>query len=175
MVYSKSDVLFVGDSHIELCNWSNVLNNPNVKNLGIHGNVLEGVINQVNNFPLTLRPKEINIMVGINDLRRHKTVAKLILDYDSLINKLVDKYPSVKLNIYSILPISNHLEIFDKKIILSNIQLQKLALKYSCYYIDLYPLFVHKEKYDLKKEYTYDGLHLNGSGYLVWGNIINNN
>ncbi len=38
-------------------------------------------------------------------------------------------------------------------------------------YIDLFPLFSNDDD-TLKEEYTLDGLHPNGKGYLVWKSAI---
>ena len=167
MIYDSSDILFMGDSHIEMCNWSNILNDTNIKNLGIGGNVLDGVINQIININIP-PPLEIHFMVGINDLRRNKTVKKLIHDYDSLITYTLNKYPNTKIYVYSILPMRGQLDIFDKKIISTNEQLGLLSQMHNCYYMDLYPLFLSENKFNLNKNYTFDGLHLNGKGYVVW-------
>jgi lysophospholipase L1-like esterase len=44
--------------------------------------------------------------------------------------------------------------------------LRALAAARGASYVDLHPAFA--EDGELKAEYTHDGLHLNGAGYLAW-------
>ncbi len=49
--------------------------------------------------------------------------------------------------------------------------MQELAQKYNYQYIDLFSHFCDVEN-QLDAQYTKDGLHLNGQGYLVWKSVI---
>jgi len=47
-----------------------------------------------------------------------------------------------------------------------------LTEKYKLTYINLFDLF-RTENNELNPEFTFEGLHLNGQGYLVWKKAIN--
>ena len=53
-----------------------------------------------------------------------------------------------------------------------NARLETLAKEKKITFINLYPLFTEKGTNVLKKELTYDGLHLNDEGYKVWVDAI---
>ena len=52
-----------------------------------------------------------------------------------------------------------------------NSELRKLCTQHGITFIDLFPFFTN-EKNKLKEEFTFDGLHPNGKGYLVWKSAI---
>ena len=52
-----------------------------------------------------------------------------------------------------------------------NAGLKQLGIKNNITIIDLYSPFVDDQGL-LKKEYTYDGVHLTGKGYAVWASIL---
>jgi lysophospholipase L1-like esterase len=52
-----------------------------------------------------------------------------------------------------------------------NEQLKDLAKTFPFQYIDLFSSFLDGNN-ELDAQYTTDGLHLNGQGYLIWKGII---
>jgi lysophospholipase L1-like esterase len=52
-----------------------------------------------------------------------------------------------------------------------NTELKGLCLQYKIKFIDLFPLFINKNN-KLKKDFSFDGLHPNGKGYLIWKSAI---
>jgi len=52
-----------------------------------------------------------------------------------------------------------------------NNHLKNIAKEDGLTYIDLFSVFAD-ENNRLKKEYTHDGLHVNGEGYLLWKKTI---
>jgi lysophospholipase L1-like esterase len=79
--------------------------------------------------------------------------------------------------VQSLFPTNNEFDHFpraqnkDDEIRAVNIGIEKIAGEYGITFIDLYPHFMDKEG-KLSKEYTNDGLHLMGKGYLKWTEII---
>lgn len=45
--------------------------------------------------------------------------------------------------------------------------IQKIAAEYDLIFVNLYPHFTDKNG-DLDRKYTADGIHLNGNGYKIW-------
>ena len=84
--------------------------------------------------------------------------------------------PKTKIYVQSVLPVNedipNRLGHADNEdVIRLNTELKKLCLHYGIKFIDLFPLFKN-EKNKLKEQFTFDGLHPNGKGYLVWKSAI---
>ena len=59
----------------------------------------------------------------------------------------------------------------NDKVIELNLKLRELAKDFSYQYIDLFPAFLDTNN-ELDSQYTTDGVHLNGQGYLIWKGII---
>jgi lysophospholipase L1-like esterase len=113
-------------------------------------------------------------MVGINDLisKSGETVAKSLKELVWAIRKLS---PDSKIYVQSILPINNSIKRTgrnNKDIEYVNSELSAFCKnKANIEYINLHDIFAD-EKGNLKAEYTLDGGHLNGAGYLKWKEIV---
>ena len=59
----------------------------------------------------------------------------------------------------------------ENVIIETNKRFEALAEKHGIVWIDLYSRFVGPDG-KMKKEYTNDGLHLLGAGYIVWRDAV---
>ena len=59
----------------------------------------------------------------------------------------------------------------NNDIIRINKGINELAKKYSLTYINLFDEFKSNEN-ELNLVYSFDGLHLNGLGYLLWKDVI---
>lgn len=63
----NSDVIFLGDSITDKCEWTELLENPNIKNRGISGDTTERILNRLDEI-VESKPKQIFLMVGIMTL-----------------------------------------------------------------------------------------------------------
>lgn len=167
-----SEIIFLGNSITEGGDWYELFGKGNIKNRGIGGDVINGVIDRLDEV-VESNPKKIFLMIGINDLSRKRTVDQILTDYERLILLIKEKSPKTVLYIQSILPTDNreNLQIIDIQTI--NKGLIKLTNKYDLIYLNLFDLLKTKEN-RLDTVYTYDGLHLKTKGYLVWKKAIEN-
>ena len=91
---------------------------------------------------------------------------------------LPDSFPETKVYLQSLLPINESFNRYKRltnktyQIPEINARLETLAKEKKITFINLYPLFTEKGTNVLKKELTYDGLHLNDEGYKVWVDAI---
>ena len=53
-----------------------------------------------------------------------------------------------------------------------NLELERISAKYDATYVDLFSALSDSDSGKLKKEFTNDGLHLSGKGYLVWRDCL---
>jgi len=166
MPNDTSEIIFLGNSITDYCEWYELFGNANIKNRGIGGDIINGVIDRLDEI-VESNPKKIFIMIGINDLGRKRSVEQILTDYDRLLSLIKKKSPETRLFIQSILPTDNreNLQIVD--IIAINAGLKNLTEKYDLTYVNLFDLLKTKEN-KLDTIYTFDGLHLNGKGYLIW-------
>jgi len=170
----KNDIIFIGDSLIEACEWSELFNNIRIKNRGISADTTEEVYKRLDKI-LESQPKKIFIMIGTNDMGMEDNKSKIIMNYKKIMDKIINESPHTKIYIQSILPANNSFNSREKRkneeIIKVNKQIAVLATEYKSTYIDLFSFFT-TENNQLNAKYTNDGLHLNGSGYLLWKSKI---
>ena len=147
---TSKDIIFLGNSITNGCEWAELFQNKNVKNRGISGDICMGVYDRLD-----------PIVKG--------KPAKIFLKQES---------PKTKLYLQSVLPVNDCYGMFNghtsrwqvvKQI---NDLLEPLAVKEGVAYIDLYSHFVEKETGKMNPVYTNDGLHLLGKGYLLWRDIV---
>lgn len=114
-------------------------------------------------------------MIGINDLlNERKPVSQIASNYRSILEKLKLAAPKTTVIIQSLLPVNKNLykrEVNTQDIVALNAQLQELANEFSFPYVDLHNKFSNTQ-HQLDSEYTLDGVHLNGLGYLLWRDVI---
>lgn len=170
---TTEEIVFLGDSLTDLCEWSEVFRNQNIKNRGICGDTTAGILNRINNI-IESQPQKLFIMIGINDLNQGILVEDIEKNYQSILEIFKNQIPGANVFIQSLLPVNNQLFInqgVNDKIIVLNSKLEDLSKKFSFQYIDLFTVFLD-ENNQLDAAYTSDGIHLNGQGYLVWQAII---
>ena len=172
---SEEEIIFLGDSLTDLCEWSEFFRNARIKNRGICGDTTEGILNRINNI-VESKPQKLFLMIGINDLSQGRYVGDLLNSYKLILKTLQEQTPKTKVFIQSLLPVNtkkflNRNPELTNKVVKVNDALKELAKEFSFQYIDLYSSFLDKNN-QLDAQYTSDGVHLNGQGYLIWKDII---
>lgn len=170
MPNDTSDIIFLGNSITDYCDWHELFGVANIKNRGIAGDDIYGVTERLTEV-LDSYPKKIFLMIGINDIASGNAIEKIIVDYDKLITLIIRNSPKTELYIQSILPTDNREAKKVADIIEVNKRLKILAAKYNLVYVDLFNL-LKNEQNKLDTKYTFDGLHLNGAAYLIWKKAI---
>mgnify|MGYP001793950206 CR=1 FL=1 len=171
---SSDSILFVGDSLTDQGEWVELLGNPNIKNRGISGDTIGRILNRLDTIIQT-KPKQIFLMVGINDLVNEKKSIEAVLEgYKTILSELQTHTPNTEVFIQSVLPVNNDFVLFwqnNDNIIKLNLKLQSLAKEISLQYIDLFSHLADAEN-RLDAKYTTDGVHLNGFAYLIWKEVV---
>ena len=171
----KDDALIMlGNSITASCNWSELFNNDKIINRGIGGDTTEGILKRID-FLKNCNPDAVFLLIGTNDLSLGKTPDEIISNYGKIIKTITEYNPRLNLFIQSVLPINTNLFILPPKYDNNTIQLLNKMIKNleggRVKYINLYDKFLD-DNGNLKIEYSNDGLHLNGSGYLQWQGIL---
>ena len=170
-----TDVVFLGDSLTERCNWNELFPDLRVLNRGIGGDTVNGVLVRLDTVMKT-QPKKIFLMVGVNNLMNNNSVDQTVEDYGVLLDKLVriQNEDGCKVYVESILPAGPELKEASR-IIMDGREINK-ALKSMCEergitYIDLTDAFSN-EDLALNSDYDYDGVHINARGYRALRDIL---
>ncbi len=163
----KYETMMLGDSITDEGLWDELLNNDKVQNRGISGDTTSGVLERLDSINKSI--KQVFIMIGVNDIMRGKEVDEIYNNYMKIIKTFKDK--NIKVYIQSTLFIGEkRMENFNPKVEELNKRLEEYASKNQITFINLNPILAPQKV--LKKEFTSDDLHLNGSAYELWAKEI---
>lgn len=174
---SSKDIVFLGNSITNGAEWAELLRNKRVKNRGISGDVCMGVYDRLAPI-LKGKPAKIFLLIGINDVNKGASADTIANHIGQIVRKIKSDSPRTKLYLQSVLPVTDEFGMFKghtsrwQMVPGINRQLQELARREGATYIDLYSHFVDGATGKMKAEYTNDGLHLLGKGYLKWVEIV---
>ena len=163
----KYKTIMLGDSITDEGSWDELLNKDTIQNRGISGDTTSGVLDRLDSVNKNIQ--QVFIMIGVNDIMRGKEAVEVYSNYLKIIKFFQDK--NIKVYIQSTLFIGERrAENFNPKIEELNKKLETFAKENSITFINLNPIFAPNKM--LKKEFTFDDLHLNGSAYKLWAQEI---
>ena len=177
LTLKSTDIVFLGDSQTNGCEWHELLDNPNVKNRGISSDVIQGFADR-SEAVIAGQPKKIFVLGGVNDISHNLTPDSLATAMEGLLVKLQKGCPNTKIYLQSLLPIDNSFKRYkamigkEQVIVETNKLYKQVAEKLGITWIDLYSKMVDKKTGNMKKGLTNDGLHLLGEGYMVWRDVV---
>lgn len=173
---TENDIVFFGNSITDGGEFAELFEMPNIKNRGIRSDVITGLEKRLSQVT-SGHPKKIFLLIGINDVSHGLSIDKLAERYSRLVKKIKEQSPETQLYVQSVMPINNDFKRYkglfgkEKTILEFNKRIREIAEKEGAEYIDLWPILSDSAG-KLKKSYTNDGLHLNGTGYRAWTNGI---
>ena len=172
----KDDIIMFGNSLTDGAEFNELLGNPNVKNRGIIGDIIPGLMDRLE--PVVAgQPAKIFILAGVNDISHNVGPDSVARAMDQLITEIKHRSPRTRIYLQSLLPFNNNVQMWkylkdkEQEVVQANALYEKLAKKHGVTWINLYPLFDDGTG-RLKAQYTNDGLHLMGEGYIIWRDAI---
>ncbi|MCM1369807.1 MAG: GDSL-type esterase/lipase family protein [Candidatus Amulumruptor caecigallinarius] len=168
----SDDIVFLGNSITDGGEFNELFGMDNIKNRGISSDIITGVEKRINQITPG-QPRKIFLLIGINDVSHGHNVAKLAERYERLVKKIREQSPETQLYVQSVMPVNNSFNRYkslrNKENTLKqfNKEIESIAARNGATYIDLWP-FLSDANGNMKREYTNDGLHLNGNGYKAW-------
>ena len=169
----RNDIIFMGNSITNGCEWSELFGNRHIKNRGISGDVAEGILNRIDDVTAG-RPAQIFLMIGTNDLAEGVPVDSVVSRTGRVLAKIRKASPKTLVYLQSVLPVTPHYGKFPghtsraDSIVELNRRLKALADETATMYIDLHTPLTDPGTGLLDIRYTNDGLHLTGAGDMVW-------
>jgi lysophospholipase L1-like esterase len=173
----SSDIVFLGNSITHFGEWHELFDNPNIKNRGISGDIAQGVYDRLDPI-LTGKPAKIFLLIGINDVSHDVSADSIVRAISKIVVKICNDSPQTKLYIQSVLPVNPDFGLFLKattrgdEVLKINSGLKELCSKHNLTYIDAYSALKEEVGEKLRPEYTNDGLHLLGKGYIKWAEVL---
>lgn len=178
-----NQTVLLGDSITDFFNWYELFydfskaSGQAVYNRGISGDTTNRLLERLDDNVLSINPKNIVLLIGTNDIGRGLPLSMSVENVSKIIEITKEKCPDVNFILQAVYPINRGMrDKFEKrsneKIELMNKEFIKLSEKYGCVWLDITDK-LKDETGNLKKEYTYDGLHLNVNAYkIVAENVI---
>lgn len=174
----RGDILFVGNSITDGCEWSELFGRRRVLNRGISGDRAEWLLDRLDPI-LAGRPRKVFLMIGTNDLAAGRSPQEVAADVATLLDRFAAASPRTRIYVQSILPVNDR-DIPDAswghwkrkaEIAETNRLFEALCRERGVVYVDLASRLMDATGL-LDKRYTNDGLHLTGEGYLVWRDAV---
>ena len=170
--YFKED-LFIGDSITEELKYYKFLYDNNVfSKIGLNTDTLRKLIPDED---FGIEPKNIYLMMGLNDSVFVKTEKKFKERYLAMLDALEAKFPDAKIYLQAIFPVSKALDekedarVNNTKINSFNEVIKTIASERGLDYLDFSYLLKENEDY-----FEPDGMHLKSKFHKVWLNEVKN-
>lgn len=173
----KNQTVLLGDSITDFFNWYELFydfsksSGQAVYNRGISGDTTDRLLERLQENVLNIEPKNIVLLIGTNDIGRGLPLSMSVENVSKIIENTKAVCPDVNFIFQAVYPINRGMrDKFEKrsndKIELMNKEFLELSKEYGCQWLDITDK-LKDETGNLKKEYTFDGLHLNVSAYKV--------
>lgn len=171
-VYGKqADIVMLGNSITARADWSELLNRNDIVNRGIDSDITEGYLNRMETI-YSVSPKICFIMGGVNDIAKKIPLESTVRNTLQICKEL--KEHQIIPVLQSVLYVADtypEYEKMNRNIYRMNLELERAASENDIRFVDLNQ-HLSSEK-ELIAEYVLsDGIHLNGSGYIKWGTIL---
>lgn len=173
---SKSDIIFLGNSITAHAQWPELLENPNVKNRGISGDITFGILQRLEEVTEGM-PSKVFLLIGINDISRNIPDELIIKNIEKIVERIKKESPTTRVYLETILPTNNSFTKFknhynkDQHIAIVNNGIKNIAKKHRLTLIDSHELMLDSEG-RLQNNLTHDGLHLTADGYNLWAKTL---
>ena len=93
---TSEDIVFFGNSLTNGGRWHEMFNNPNIKNRGIVGDIVQGLYDRAD-LILKGHPKKIFLLIGTNDISHHVGADSIARALDKLITRIKTESPTTQL------------------------------------------------------------------------------
>jgi lysophospholipase L1-like esterase len=176
LTITSNDIVFLGNSITDGCEWNELFNNQNIKNRGISADRTYWMLDRLNPI-IKGKPKKLFVQIGTNDLSAGHSPESVVENLTKLINRFQSESPQTELYVQSIFPVNDDFKRYpnhiskSREIIETNELLKQMCNQTDITFIDVYSKLAD-ENGKLNKNYTNDGLHLMGTGYLAWKQIL---
>ncbi len=163
---TSADVVFIGDSRVQIPQWSDMFPAASVANRGIGGDTLDGLLKHIDNLGMN-SPEVVVLEMGVNDVLRRRQPEFTSVLADQVMKKL--KPVAGRMVILEVIDCA--VEECDRNSVADlNSRFRALSVQYGAQFVALNPYLSGPE--GLLPAYSYDGLHLNAEGYQVLTGIL---
>lgn len=158
--------VFLGDNITANFDLDKYFQNETLVNQGVTGDTIGNLMERLDNT-ISLSPKKIVLMIGLNDLINDNGLNPSIKEnYNNLVTSIINRSNETEIVLESILPVNSERYCkLNEDIIKLNDYIKSLSKKYNLAYIDLHDNFSSKSK--LVDTLCLDGITPNDEGYKL--------
>lgn len=164
---SKAKIVMLGDSITEGVDWNELTSKSIFLNRGISGDTTSGIIKRIYQV-VKAEPEIVFIMVGVNDFGCKLSVDSVFSNYVKILKILSSE--KINVVVQSTIYSNSKYKSINEKIKKLNEKLRKYCFEENIVFLDLNITLSANDC--LRDDYTYDGIHLYASAYVVWKNLI---
>ena len=158
----QRNVVFVGDSHVQLAEWGDMFPDAVVANRGINGDTTAGVLRRLAQI-VALKPAVVVLMVGVNDFRAlNANPEEVAARYLQIIAGIPTSARVVALAVLETAELDA--AAVNPKVVALNALIRGMCGA-RCTFLDLNPTLAPEGR--LRADLSGDGLHLNARGYRL--------
>jgi hypothetical protein len=158
---------FLGDSHMEQCEWQELFPELPCANRGIGGETTEGLLKRLHTLPARGMGSIVFLQTGINDLFAGEEPEGILQRYTQILDSLLSKnYRPVPTLVFPV----RYLNQVNEKVPVLNAGIVKIAQRRKISVISLNAAIIEGNR--LSSDFTADGVHLNYRGYHLWASEI---
>jgi len=176
--YKNKEIVLLGDSIINYLDETKYFSNTNIINMGIPGDDTIGVLKRLNQV-IKIKPKIIIVSIGSNDIPKiNDGVDNIVKRILKIKYELIENLPDAEIHILSLLPVLDDKSITNYNYLKNrtNDIIDKINEELLIFskIIDVNGCLKDNDN-NLRKDYTYDGLHLNEKGYIPFSRELSQN
>jgi lysophospholipase L1-like esterase len=174
--HSKKDIVFLGNSITFWGKWDALFRSSHLRNRGIAGDMTFGVLRRLDEV-IDGKPAKVFILIGINDLGRNIPDSVILRNHRRMVRRIKAGSPGTRIYLQTLLPTNEtfnklkHLYFKESHILFINKELKRIAEQENVTWVDLHTHFTD-ENGRLRKEFTWDGVHLSLAGYRNWAKVL---
>ena len=98
---TSRDIIFLGNSITNGCEWGELFQNTYVKNRGISGDICMGVYDRLDPI-IKGKPAKIFLLIGINDVARGTSADTIVARIEMIVKKIKAESPKTELYLQSV-------------------------------------------------------------------------
>ena len=168
-------LIFLGDSIVEYFPIHELLQSPkHMVNRGVRGYRTDLLRTHLDAHVFGTAVDQIFLLIGTNDIGKEIPQKETLDNVEAVLQAIMRDFPLTKINLISVLPVSQEERYKQKVSIRSNEKIQALNQVYrelaqvyhQVGYVDVYSSLLD-EVGQLAEAYTTDGLHLSVAGYCI--------
>lgn len=183
------EFLFLGNSITEGFDLQKHFGKPYV-NRGIGGNTTEAILFRLDEV-IRLNPKNIILMIGVNDISRGVDEEEILDNYRQILDRIQNALPGIRIFTLSVLPVRDNFDLrrlaintaywmtfvrpydMNPSIIALNQKISVISEDAGVTYFDIHSYFLEdKGDLQLNSSLAVDNVHLNEKGYALLTQLL---